>query len=336
MSRHEAAVRAFWAWWATSRPAFEAAIATGEYGALVGEAATHVEAIDGRLQWELGKGRGAAHFFALSANGDPVLRRLTERWKVLGPANDDSWEYWSSRPPRPNATLVWGSHPLRLDAAVLTWTTNHLREVLDITICHPEFARMSEDDRESAAVLLLDGALGEDDVERWVGSVDVVSKAPIGAQSLAVFLGALEKMVDGATGNVLVTLESDGVDGPKVIVYNAALKQVDHLDLDLHLTLTLKLLQPNTNGLATETETTRLDALERELGQALGERAVWLGRETCAGKRLAHFFAAESVGLREVCDRWMREHHVLRPHLISRKDEAWDAALQWNGGDGAE
>lgn len=96
---NDAAIRAFWSWWATARPAFEAAIATGEYGSLPDDASARVAAIHEDLHWEMGSGQRAEHFLALSPNGNPALRKITERWRASAPPEDDTWEFWPSRPP---------------------------------------------------------------------------------------------------------------------------------------------------------------------------------------------------------------------------------------------
>jgi len=48
----------------------------------------------------------------------------------------------------------------------------------DVVVHHPEFVQMQESQRQQFVFLVLDWALGEDDVERWVGGVEAAVDAP--------------------------------------------------------------------------------------------------------------------------------------------------------------
>ena len=70
----------FWAWWPTAGGRIQAAIEGGGFDdALVEEISARVRAIDENLDWELGPGGQSRHAFCLSAKGDPLGRRTTER-----------------------------------------------------------------------------------------------------------------------------------------------------------------------------------------------------------------------------------------------------------------
>jgi hypothetical protein len=323
MNDHDAAIVAFWSWWSTVRPAFEQAITDGEFASLPDDASARVAAIHEDLQWEMGSGHRAEHFFALSPNGNPALRKITERWKACAPAEDDTWEFWPSRPAMPTATITWADQPLHLDECIFAWERDPTREVLHVQIFHPSFPQLSKTDRESAAVLLLDAALGEDDVERWVGGIEPLKKAPVATRSYADFVVALEELVASATDGVLVTLEGSDEEGrPLEVVFNAALKRINHLTLDLYVQVTLPLVEPTAEGLASPGETDRLQALEDALEEQLGDTGAVLGHETVAGKRVIHLFAEDTA----LIEAWAKEH---RADVRTQHDEAWDAAYQW-------
>jgi hypothetical protein len=110
-------IAAFWSWWPAAHGRIEAAIGGGGFPkALVSEIAARVGAIDADLDWELSPGNVAQHAFCLSAKGDPVLRRTTERWLAAAPAADSTWEFHPARIGRPRGD---DAHAGRAPADVL-------------------------------------------------------------------------------------------------------------------------------------------------------------------------------------------------------------------------
>ena len=57
--------------------------------------------------------------------------------------------------------------------------------------------------RTTATFLALDGALGEDGVERWMGSVEAAADAPAGARPIAELRAATDALAKAATGEKL-------------------------------------------------------------------------------------------------------------------------------------
>ena len=98
MASTTAAIQSFWSCWGTARPRIRAAIAGGPRPDLVEEITRHVKAVDPRLAWELGEGQRAEHALCVTAEGDPELRVVTDRWVRAGPAADATWEYHPARP----------------------------------------------------------------------------------------------------------------------------------------------------------------------------------------------------------------------------------------------
>ena len=56
--------------------------------------------------------------------------------------------------------------------AITSW--NETRQLLDVRLWHPRFAEVDEQTRMQAAFLYLDHLLGEDDVERWIGAIELL------------------------------------------------------------------------------------------------------------------------------------------------------------------
>jgi hypothetical protein len=294
-----------------------------------------VSAIADGLDWEIGRGKQARHFFALSPNGEFRLRKLTEQWRAAGPPADDVWEYVPSRPPRqPGTAIVYAGRSMLVEELVVAWDVDEAHERLNLEVYHPAFGKLKEADRESAALLLLDGALGEDGVERWIGSLEALRKPPKKGRAYPLFMKIVQVLTRTATENVIVTLDGEGEDGHLIeVVYNAALKRINHLDLDLHVEVSLHLEKPNTQGLATVAEAKALERLQTVLQGRLGNSALTFARETSEGHCVLHFFAAESSGAFDVFERFEKENAVRRPKVTVRRDEEWDALHQWQAED---
>ena len=114
----EAGIDAFWTWWPGIVPRIGAAIEQRQFEeALVGEVTAKVQAIHPKLTWELGPGTTASHAFSLSSNGDPELRRATERWVRGAPAAGGQWEFHPARrgaPTLSDARLQMAEHTVAL------------------------------------------------------------------------------------------------------------------------------------------------------------------------------------------------------------------------------
>ena len=96
----DAAIARFWETWPELEPALLKAIAARDaaaYGDLPARISTLVEAIDPALRWELGPGETAAHCLTVSADADPELRLIAERWLARAPAPGADFEHAAAR-----------------------------------------------------------------------------------------------------------------------------------------------------------------------------------------------------------------------------------------------
>jgi hypothetical protein len=178
-----ARIHRFWTWWTQARLRAETAVQTGQWGALVDDIISHVQAIDAGLAWHFSPGQQARHALCVTPQGDPALRPVTERWLRAGPPADRTWEYHPARPATPEAliaTLEIGGHRLHPGAARLHLSIDEQRQVIDVGFYHPAFRKLPEPLRWRVAFLTLDCLLGEDGVAAWVGGIDLHSKEPPG------------------------------------------------------------------------------------------------------------------------------------------------------------
>ncbi len=327
------AIGEFWTWWPTGKARIEAAIADGNYtDELIAEIGTRVNAIDEDLDWELSAGDRANHAFCLSAGGDPEKRLVTEVWKTRAPAADATWEFHPARKRGDlDNKLGIGDHELAFSTVLVAFELDESRERADVTIYHPVFPDAAEELAQRIALLALDTALGEDGVERWVGSIEIATEEPEGAKPIAEMVAAIDAMAAAATGEQFAILRGeDGEGAPLFVTLNLALKRIDHLMCTVHVAIDVKILAPDENGLTTDTEAETLDAIEDELGEALGSSIVYYGRETRRGQRVLHYFAPEDSGAQGAIDRWGAAHPEREVSASLTRDPTWEVMRRFS------
>ena len=72
--------------------------------------------------------------------------------------------------------------------------------VMSVQLWHPTFEHMREQVRGQIAFLFLDNLLGEDDVERWIGAIEIDETARTGETPEAL-ANAVRQQAETATGD---------------------------------------------------------------------------------------------------------------------------------------
>ena len=264
-----ASIDAFWQWWAIDRDQIAAAIADGSVQKWVQPISERVRAIDPRLAWELSKGRAAQHALVVTPEGDPAVRHPARLWLARAPARDTVWEYFAARQPGPLGSLVLDGLTVDLTEfrAIVSW--DEARARADVHLWHPSLQGAADDMRMRAAFLFLDNLLGEDDVERWIGSIDLLD-APTGGRTPDELRAEMTRHAGEAPDDQW-TLGTIG-DGEGIAVLNLTIKPIDHPECRFHLIVTMargiEQLAHNPD------ETAEVDAAEDRLVEALGTAGV--------------------------------------------------------------
>lgn len=327
------AIDAFWQWWPRVSDAIAKGLTSGGLSqALITAVNERVAAIDDGLDWEFGPGLAAQHHLCLSSKGDPVLRVIVERWRRQAPATDATWEFYGARQanPRAGVTLMIGEHDLALDEMIVGVEEDEVRERLHLTVDHPAFAAIDDDDLKlRIAVIALDNTLGEDEVERWLGRIDLASspiEAPIALPQLR---PRVERFARASTGDRWSLLKG-AIDGaPIIVLVNTAIKRIDHLLLDTHVTLTITIRAPTEAGLVTGEEAMALDAMQDALVESLADEAVFIARETTRGRRVLHFHTMESGPSAAIIAPWRERHAEYAIELEVERDPRWEILRRW-------
>jgi len=330
------AIAEFWAWW----PSVEKAIAAGfskkksDGGGLspelVRDVSSHVTAIHEELQWEFGPGRKADHHLAVTAHGDPELRVVAERWLHHAPKSSARWEFHASRQanPRPSLVMEMDDKRVPFDELLFVANVDDQRERVDLVAYHPAFAKTKKPKTNINVVFVaLDNLLGEDDVERFLGAVEVVKKKPREPSISYLELKKLvAKLAKKATGEKWALLEGTTKSGkPLFGLINQALKRIDHPLLDSHVTITIRFDALDERGLPSPEDNKRLEAVEEDLLDSLGDGAANLGHETLEGRRVIHLHVMEGGPAAQLLASWQKRHRTWRIEIEHEHDPAWSA-----------
>lgn len=322
------AIDAFWAWWPTIKDKLDASISSREGfdDEIIEQMNAHVAAIGSDLDWELGKGLESEHHLCLSAKGDPVGRLLTERWLARGPGRDATWEYHAARQAAPpGMSLEIAGHAIELEDFVFTIEEDESREVLDIVGYHPSYPNIEDEDlRARMMFIALDQALGEDGVERWIGSVGVSQEEVEDGVSLQELRDAVAELVESATHDRWAVLRGGSDEQPVFVSANLAAKRIDNLERDVHLVVGFPLANPTDKGLTTDEEANALNDIEDDLTDRFGEHALYLGRRTTAGRRELHFRVQEGGPAGTVVDAWAKQHPSYVFETEMKLDPRWE------------
>ena len=331
MNQREA-IKAFWTWWPTVAEAFAKSFKSGPSQSLIDAMVAHVAAIDPGLDWEFGPGVKSTHHLCLASKGDPALRVVTERW-LRGALPDETWEFYPARQGSEvgaSMSLRIAEFDLKLDEMRFAVEHDDNRELVNLIVDHPGFADIDDDSLKTRiAFIALDNTLGEDDVERWVGSVVVAE----GALDQSIPLTALRAHVDQfaakATGDRWALLSGSFDGAPVFVSTNTAIKRIDHLLLDTHVTLSITLANPTEEGLPTDEEAAALDAMEDALIAQLGKEAVFIGRETSRGQRELHLHVMEGGPAAAIIARWRAQHPGVHIESSVESDPQWEILRRW-------
>ena len=322
-------VAEFWSWWPGARPRVERAIESGEWGTLIDEFSMRVHAIDPGLEWELGRGQVARHSLCVTPAGKGELRAVTERWRVAGPRPDATWEYAAARPADLEAldrTLRFDETELNLVELRLGVTVDDEREQVDVVVHHPRFASMTDEAKTTVSFLVLDWLMGEDGVERWIGSVSTSDEdrpASVPADALTEIIGALQGRHPEPSWSLLKATGPDG--RPILALARRPLKRVEHPLFDLHGGIELPFVEQTPEGVPLPPALDRLRAFEDHL-LALGvDDLLVAAHETYAGTRTLHVYCDSHGAARSTVDDFLGKQRWPGLRVTWSLDPGWEA-----------
>jgi hypothetical protein len=315
---HNEAIARFWEWWPQARRRLD----DGVPADIADEMSAHVEAIHPDLEWEIGPGPS----LTVSGGGEDELRGLAERWRLGAP--DDGWKYLAARPADPamlTGKLQLEDHEFDLDYVRLGLRADSARARVDIVSYHPDFLFVADETRLALTHRVLDWALGEDDVARWVGEVTTAENEPMDALPASMLPPVVEQISAPFTEPAWLVGEGRTPLGHAArVAVRFPLHRQDYPLCDQYVSVTLPYASANPDRLPVEPSASALRRFEESV-EALGARAVLAAHETGDGRRVLHLYADPSSGAVAELDQLAAAWGEGRAKVTSQPDPAWSA-----------
>jgi hypothetical protein len=314
----------FWAWWAGARDRIANAIETGSFDAkLIDEVSRAVRGVDPRLAWEFARGRQARHALCVTPEGNAEVRPGALRWLAAAPPADATWEYHASRQASAGggSSHEVGGRRLELDGmrAISSW--DETRRRIDVRLWHDVFADAPEPVRQQIAFLFLDNVLGEDDVERWIGQVDLL-EAPAGGKTPDELKAEVARHAAEPAVDTWVLGQGTTPNGrPVIVMADAGLKRIDLPFADQHVSIRIQI---EGGGMPDSALADTLNAEEDRLVRALSGAATLAGRTTSPGERLTHLVAEDPDRVKAGIDAWAKDAPEWRVKVDFEHDSSWE------------
>jgi hypothetical protein len=332
------AIAGFWDWWGRARPRIEAAFPqpghrppstdaalTKELTAdLLEEIAGRVHAIHPDLRWEIG-GEPGAPVLTVTGGGRAELRGISERWVRAAPGGD-GWTFYPARqanPERLGEKLSLGDHEFDLDYVRLGMRADAARARVHISAYHPDFLFVADGAQLQVAYHVLDWALGEDDVARWIGEVAIATEPPMDALAPDMLGMVVEQIAEPFREPAWLSGEGRTPRGhPAQIGVRYPLHRQDYPLCDVHVAVSVPYAGSNPDRLPVAPSSDALRAFEQKL-TVLGDRAVLAARETGDGLRVFHLYADPDSGVVGELDQLAADWQEGRAKVASTPDPGW-------------
>jgi Family of unknown function (DUF695) len=313
------AIARFWEWWPQARRRLDEGVPAD----IADEMSAHVEAMHADLEWEIGPGPS----LTVSGGGVDELRGIAERWR-LGAPGDDNWKYRAARPADPamlTGKLQLDDHEFDLDYVRMGLRADSSRARVDVAAYHPDFLFVPEETQLALTHRVLDWALGEDDVARWIGEVTTAEEEPMDALPASMLPPVVEQIAAPFGEPAWLVGEGRTPLGHAArVAVRFPLHRQDYPLCDLYVAVTLPYASANPDRLPVEPSASTLRRFE-EAVEAMSPRAVLAAHETGDGRRVLHVYADPDSGAVAELDQLAAAWSEGRAKVTSQSDPAWSA-----------
>ena len=282
----------FWQWWATARDDVAAAIPAGTVPDFADQLSRRVKAIRPGLQWELAAGTTSAHALVVTSGGQAALRATAARWLAAAPPADDTWSYRCVRAADPStfkATIELDGHKLELAHIRYGITVDKQRHQIDVVCYHPAFAGLPDNIQGQITFLTLDWAVGENDVEIWLGEIGWTTTPPASPTTPRDLCHAVTAVASDEDSWVL--MQGQRQDGTPLLATAASpLRSARWPRFDVHVPIKLPYQRYNEGLFPVDGSLTALRAFEDALSAAVATNGALVAHETSGRIRTLHFY----------------------------------------------
>lgn len=330
--------RAFWTWWCgPGRKLTTQALAGGQPLAAADHLTRAVHAVHPELAWELTSGDVSEHVLVVTSGGDPELRAMARRWLFAAPPADETWSYADHRPPHedPESITLQSDLGGAVDFASITVTARVSGPRFDVVVHHPGFAELEAGARLQIAFLALDAALGENDVELWVGQLETAEHSMIDGFGLSALRAVVRDHKagyvdqDGAPSWAL--MQGDTPDGPVLAMAQVPLHPVVAPHLGVHVAVMLSYRDHTPEGMPEDGSLDALRRLEDQLAATLGRDGRIVAHQSSAGVRVLHVYTDETSDavdrIRAAAATWTEGDAQVQ----AMADPAWESVSHLRG-----
>lgn len=298
MQHGPTAITDFWTWWADYAQTAGELFDAGDPESLSrfdAEITPRIEAIHPELGWSTATPTDADHGLVLSPRGAPGLRSTTERWLRQAPSDPGRWRFYAARQRQHgmfDLSIELNEHTFDLSHLAVQATFRNRQGRFDISVYHPDFLFIPEDDRMQLAALTMDWAFGEDDVARWVGELRAVEERPLDTLPPAALPAMIDAVPEWYRKPGWVTMNGQTPDGsPVSIGLLFPLRSVDYPLFDHHVLVELPF-----SGQQPDRKTEkRLGKLGEQLARQVGTDGALVATTEVAGRRGLHFYVDTEV-----------------------------------------
>ncbi|REE98951.1 DUF695 domain-containing protein [Thermomonospora umbrina] len=322
------AILEFWDWWAQTRLQVEAALGDELSADQIEQLSLRVHRIHPELQWELGRAESGEPVLTVTGGGSAELRGLAERWLRAAPPDAAGWSLHAARQADPEMLgqrLMLGDHEFDLEYVRLGMRVDNTRARIHIAAYHPDFLFVPQEAQLQVALHVLEWALGEDDVARWIGEVTVAVEAPVDSLPPSMLAAVVGQVAEPFREPTWLMGEGRTPRGhPAMLGARFPLHRQDHPLCDLHVAFSVPYAHSNPNRLPVEPSSSALRDLEKKL-DGLGSGAVLAVRETGDGLRVFHLYVDPDSGVLARLDQMASGWPEGKAKVASTPDPGWRA-----------
>jgi len=315
----------FWRWWSQAHPSVPD---TGELSTeLTGRLDERVTRMNSELDWEVTGLPDGRHALTVTGHGRDDLRAIAERWYRSAP-EDERWEF------RPAVTadraaldsgLSIDGHELEPSHLLFGVRVDTQLARADMLAYHPDFLFLPEETRQTIVRRALALALGEDEVSRWIGTIDTAEDKPLDGLPVGSLPAVVRQLAESQGAPGWLSGKGRTARGRAAVIrVRFPLRKVDHPLCDLHVLVSVPYQNANPERLPVDPSASAL----REFGEALegiGEQAMLAAYETGDDHRMFHVYAdPQSSAVAEI-DQLAAGWREGRVRVTSRPDPDWTA-----------